>query len=218
MVVCCWSAKGGQGTSVVACALALRLAQSSPLGAVLVDLAGDAPAVAGMPDAQCGVGVADWLREGHGVPSDALARLEVPVTAGLALLPRGAGELRVERADVLAAVLRAESRPVVVDAGVVADGDSVAALLAAAADESLLVTRPCYLALRRARTAPVRPSGLVVVHEPGRALSAADVEDALDVPVYAEVDLTVRIARLVDAGVFVARAPRSLFRELRRAA
>jgi len=218
MVVCCWSAKGGQGTSVVACALALRRAQATPMGALLVDLAGDAPAVAGVPDASCGVGLAEWLREGSSVPSDALARLEQPVAKGLSLLPRGEGDLSVERAEVLAGVLRADPRPTVVDAGVVADAESAAAVLAAAASESLLVTRPCFLALRRARAAPVRPSGVVVVHEPGRALSVADIEDALGVPVVAQVDLTVRIARLVDAGIFVSRPPQSLLRELRHAA
>jgi hypothetical protein len=215
MVACCWSAKGGQGTSVVACALASRLARADALGAVLVDLAGDAPAVAGLPDDRDAVGVADWLREPEGVPSDALARLEEPVGHGLALLRRGSGALEAGRAGVLSAVLHADPRPVVIDAGLVADGESVPAHLAAAADQSLLVTRPCYLAMRRALAAPVRPSGIVVVLEPGRALTTNDIEAALGVPVVAEVELTVQVARWVDAGVFASRVPRSLFRGLR---
>src|SRR5437899_9201955 len=49
-VVVCWSAKGGQGTSVVACALALVLTRDASTDVLLVDLAGDAPAVVGLPD------------------------------------------------------------------------------------------------------------------------------------------------------------------------
>jgi MinD-like ATPase involved in chromosome partitioning or flagellar assembly len=216
VVLCCWSAKGGAGTTVVATALALLSARTAS-GALLVDLAGDAPAVAGLPDDPDAAGVSDWLREGPSVPADALARLEVPVGRGLALLPRGRGPLASERAHALIALLAADPRPVVVDAGVLS-ADGVAATVAAAASESLLVTRPCFLALRRAVMSPVRPSAVVLVMEEGRALTASDVESALGVPVRAEVSITAQVARAVDAGVFVARLPRSLERELRHAA
>jgi len=217
VLVCCWSAKGGAGTTVVATALALMLARSTPAGALLVDLAGDALAVAGVPDDPDRAGVSEWLREGPSVPADGLARLEITVGHGLALLPRGHGLLLVERGQALAALLAADPRPVVVDAGLVVGGD-VASVIAAAATESLLVTRPCFLALRRAFVAPVRPSGVVLVVEDGRALRATDVEAALGVPVRAEVSVTVQVARAVDAGLLMARLPRSLERELRHAA
>jgi cellulose biosynthesis protein BcsQ len=217
VVVCCWSAKGGAGTTVVATALASLMARAGADGALLVDLAGDAPAVAGLPDDPSVAGVSDWLREGPLVPADGLARLEIAVGHGLALLPRGGGPLAIERALGLAALLAADPRPVVVDAGVVA-GDDVASVVAAAASESLLVTRPCFLALRRAVVAPVRPSAVVLVIEEGRALTASDVEAALGVPVRAEVSVTAQVARAVDAGVLLARLPRSLERELRHAA
>jgi Mrp family chromosome partitioning ATPase len=216
VVVCCWSAKGGQGTSVVACALALVSARAGSTGAVLVDLAGDAPAVMGLPD-DSSRGVADWLREGALVPSDGLARLEVAVAPGLSLLPRGHGPLLVERAHALAALLVADSRSVVIDAGVVHD-EGAGAVLAARAAESLLVTRPCFLAVRRAVTAPVRASGVILVAEEGRALTANDIESVLGVPVRAQVQVTAQIARAVDAGVLATRLPRSLERELRNAA
>jgi hypothetical protein len=106
---------------------------------------------------------------------------------------------------------------VVVDAGVVSGGD-FASVVAASATESLLVTRACFLALRRAMAAPVRPSAVVLVVEEGRALKAVDVEGALRVPVRAEVSVTAQVARAVDAGVLMARLPRSLERELRHAA
>jgi MinD-like ATPase involved in chromosome partitioning or flagellar assembly len=216
VVVCCWSAKGGAGTTVVAAALAVLLARTAPAGALLVDLAGDALAVAGCPDDPDTAGVSEWLREGPLVPADALARLEIKVGSRVALLPRGCGPLVGERAHALAALLSADPRPVVVDAGLVA-GDEVASVVAASATESLLVTRPCFLALRRALVAPVRPSAVVLVVEEGRALTASDIESALGVPVRAEVSVTAQVARAVDAGVFLARLPRSLERELRRA-
>lgn len=218
MVVCCWSAKGGAGTTVVATALAVLLARAAPSGALLVDLAGDAMAVAGLPDHPEIAGVSDWLREGPLVPTDALARLEISVRDGLSLLPRGRGPLAIERAASLVAVLAADPRPVVVDAGVVSGASEVASVVTSAATESLLVTRSCFLAVRRALVAPVRPSGVVLVFEEGRALTASDIEGVLGVPVRAEVSVTVQVARAVDAGVFLTRLPRSLERELRHAA
>ena len=87
MLVACWSAKGGSGTTVVAAALALTFARS-PNGAVLADLAGDAACVLGLPEPE-GPGLHDWLGAGDDVPADALTRLAVPAAPGLVLLPRG---------------------------------------------------------------------------------------------------------------------------------
>ena len=216
-MVCCWSAKGGVGTTVVATALALMMARVAAGGALLVDLAGDARSVTGLPDDPAAPGVSDWLREGPLVPADGLARLEIAAGHRLALLPRGNGPLMVDRGHALAAMLSADPRPVVVDAGLVS-GDDLGSVVATSAAESLLVTRPCFLALRRAVMAPVRPSAVVLVVEEGRALTASDVETALGVPVRAEVSVTAQVARAVDAGVLVARLPRSLERELRHVA
>ena len=74
MLVACWSAKGGSGTTVVAAALGHVLARSSPDGALLADLGGDLPAVLGLPEATA-PGLADWLSAGDDVPPDALQRL-----------------------------------------------------------------------------------------------------------------------------------------------
>jgi len=213
VVVCCWSAKGGAGTTVVASALALLLARRSLDGAVLVDLAGDVPAALGVAD-DAPAGVSEWLSIGERVPADGFARLECPAGGGVAIVPRGRGDLFEGRAHALAALLATDHRPVVVDAGVV-DGPGVAATLAASSATSLLVTRPCFLALRRALAAPVRPSGVVLVVEDGRALAAADVEGALGVPVCAQVLVTPQVARAVDAGILPSRLPRSLEKELR---
>ena len=222
MFAVCWSVKGGSGTTVVAAALALVLARRSPSGALLVDLAGDGPAALGLPEPD-GPGLAGWFAAGRSVPADGLNRLEVAVTSGLSVVPRGRGPLGpADRAEVLAGVLAAESRSVVVDAGVPGwadpDRDTAAPVLAAAAGASLLVTRPCYLSLRRAVAAPLQPTGVVLVVEPGRALDRRDVDEILGAPVVAEVLVDPAVARAVDAGLLVARLPRSLERALGRAA
>jgi Mrp family chromosome partitioning ATPase len=216
-VVCCWSAKGGAGTTVVATALALVMAQRSQGGVLLVDLAGDAPAALGLSD-PAGPGVAGWAAAGPDVPADGLARLAVPVLPDLELLPRGDAPLAGrERFELLAGLLAADDRAVVVDAGLLT-ADSPHAVLAASATTSLLVTRPCYLALRRAVATPLRPSGVVLVGEPGRALDRGDVEGVLGVPVVAELTTDIAVARAVDAGLLASRLPRSLQRALRDAA
>ena len=221
MLISCWSAKGGAGTTVVVAALGVLLARAGPAGAAVADLAGDLPAALGLPDPG-GPGLAGWLTAGAEVPADGLGRLEVPVRPGLALLPRGSGPLPPARADVLCSLLHADPRPVVTDCGLLSaagpgDGD-VAVAVAAHATHSLLVLRPCFLALRRAVAAPIRPSGVVLVAEESRSITPADIEEALGVPVKARVRVTPQVARAVDAGLLAARLPRSLERDLRDAA
>jgi hypothetical protein len=80
------------------------------------------------------------------------------------------------------------------------------------------VLRPCYIALRRALAAPLRPSAVVLVEEPGRSLGRRDVEDVLGVPVRAQIPWDPAVARSVDAGLLGTRVPRPLHRALRAAA
>ena len=222
MLIACWSPKGGTGTTVIACGIAAVLARSapSPASSVLIaDLAGDVPAVLGMPDPS-GPGLAEWLAAGADVPASALARLEVDAVPALRLLPwsaAGAGGAPPGpgRGEVLLDALSADPRPVVADCGTAAAGPGLA--LAAGAPVSLLVLRPCYLGLRRALAAPVRPSGVVLLVERGRALGRRDVEDVLGVPVRAEVAVDEAVARAVDAGLLARRVPRPLERALRAA-
>ena len=217
MLFACWSPKGGSGTTVVAAALGLLLARAAPAGALIADLAGDLPTALGLAPAPTGIGLADWLAAGPDVPDDALGRLEVDAGARLRLLPwRGpAGVPDAGRGEALAAALSADPRPVVVDCGPAGTGAALA--VAASATVSLLVIRPCYLALRRALDAPLRPSGVVLVTEEGRSLGRADVEDVLGVPVRAEVRVDPSVARAVDAGLLAGRLPRGLERALRPA-
>ena len=225
MLIACWSPKGGSGTTVVSCGLALTLAarsSSATSGVLLADLAGDVPAALGLPS-NTGPGLADWLAAGVDVPVDALSRLETEVSPGLRLLPWAGGPALGEpgdgagrRGEVLATLLAADSRAVVADCGSASSGAGLA--LAAGANLSLLVLRPCYLALRRALAAPLRPSGVILVSEPGRAVSRHDVEEVLGVPVRAQVEHDPVVARAVDAGLLAARVPRVLERALRTAA
>lgn len=221
MLITCWSAKGGVGTTVVASTLSLLLARQPGHQVLLVDLAGDVPAVLGLTEA-LGPGVTGWLAAGPDVPADAIGRLVVPATEHLDVLPRGDGDLAdVARVEVLAALLAQRSHTVVVDAGLVRDGapgSDAARVLASAADHSLLVLRPCFVALQRAVAAPMRPSGVVLVSEPGRSLGVHDVEATLRVPVRAEVLVDPAVARAVDGGLLASRLPRPLARSLEEAA
>jgi hypothetical protein len=220
MLIACWSVKGGVGTTVVAAALALLSARRGPT--VLVDLAGDLPAALGLPE-PTSPGISGWLAAGPGVPADALGRIEIEVAPGVALLPRGEGVLHAARAGLLAALLDRSARPTIIDCGRIRNpddpaGDAVATTIIGAARRSILVIRPCYMALRRATQAPVRPSGVVVVQEPGRALTTADVQEVVKVPILAEVVLDPAVARTVDAGMLASRLPRSLVKALSDAA
>jgi hypothetical protein len=219
MLVTCWSVKGGVGTTVVSVALASTLARVHALdgGALLVDLDGDVPATLGLPDPR-DPGLSGWTSAGAEVAADALARLELSVGPHLSLLPRGRGAPGpVARHEVLARLLAAEARPVVVDAGVVGP-DSPGLPLVAEATRSLLVTRACYLGLRRAIDLPVRPSGIILLREQGRTMGRDDVEHVVGAPVVADVPVDPAVARAVDAGVLGRRLPRALARPLRAAA
>ena len=216
MLVACWSVKGGSGTTVVAASLALILARSMPGGALAVDLAGDLPATFGVAD-PTGPGLREWIATPH-VGQDSLAMLEVEVRPGLNLIGSGgsaSASIDTAGADRLSAAL-AGDRYVVADCGSAGNDGGIA--MAASAALSLLVLRPCYLGLRRALAAPIRPSGVILVNEPGRSLGRRDIEDVLGVPVRAEVAWDPAIARSVDAGLLATRVPRSLERALRRAA
>lgn len=211
MLTICWAAKGGSGTTAVAATLALATSRST----LLVDLAGDAATALGLADSDRPQ-LADWM-ESDATPAR-LAHLECPVTRQLALLPTTVAPdpgRHPSRWRALAEHLdhQRSDRDVVVDAGT---GNPAAALVAVA-DRSLLVTRSCYLSLRRALRMSARPTGVVLVEEPGRALTRDDVEAALGVPVVATVLLDPKIARAIDSGLSVSRLPLACLSQLRAA-
>ena len=219
MVFSCWSAKGGSGTTVVSVALAVLLGQQSDAGSVFVDLEGDGPTVFGRPEPD-GPGLSDWFAASESVGVVAIERLERPVADSVRLVPRGRRALTSEvRARICTERLIADERPVVVDVGrITGNGDSedlVRRCFAEAATTSLLVTRPCFISLHRALSLPLRPTGVVLIEEAGRALGRRDVEDVLGVPVVATIEVDAAVARAVDAGLLAARLPSSLGRALR---
>ncbi|MFZ4668661.1 MAG: hypothetical protein ACOYML_05135 [Microthrixaceae bacterium] len=202
-----WGVKGGSGVSVTAAAAALEAAVHERT--LLVDLAGDQPAVLGLEEPP-GQGVLDWC-VADAVTVDALARLEVPVRDGLSLLPSGARRsCPPDRLTDLWTALAVEHRTVVVDAGVLPETPVVPG------GRTLLVIRSCYLALRRASRLRVRPDGVVVVLDPGRALDRRDVGDVVGAPVAAAIGVDPAVARAVDAGVLARRVPPMLRNAVRR--
>ena len=136
----CYAAKGGSGTTVTAAALAL----ANPNDSVLVDLDGELPAVLGVPD-PTGDGITDWSNT-HLTPAS-LDLLLVDVNSTTRLLPHGHQPVCADRWDQFATWLRPRPGATIVDAGT---GHPPPQLLAHA-DQVLLVTRPCFLSLRRGR-------------------------------------------------------------------
>jgi hypothetical protein len=202
MITLCWAAKGGSGTTVVAAALALGATRQT----LLVDLDGDLPAVFGIGD-ETGPGVEDWLASD--APADRLDALTTGLTDLVGLLPRGR-HADGGRWPELAGALARRPGDVVVDAGT----GTPPGPLHQVADRNWLVTRACYLSIRRAGSQLLRPDGVVLVEEPGRALGVDDVEAAIGAPVVTRVLVDPAVARAVDAGLLLARLPRPFRRAL----
>lgn len=216
MLVSLWSAKGGAGVSVTAALLAMRAGQRDPEGVVLVDLRGDQPLVFGSPRGD-GAGLTDWMGDRGRSPAGLVGRA-TELVSGVSLLPKGrAPWSSPDAVDEAVTVLGDHPSPVVVDAGCLvgdASGAEVGRRFAAVATRSILVTRACYLTLARCGDLPVVPSGVVLLREPDRALTAVDVEVAVGAPVVATIDVDPAVARAVDAGLLTGRLPRGLQRAL----
>ena len=213
-MIVCWSVKGGSGTTVVAAALALVLAQRHEAGARLIDMSGDTPSALGMSE-PASEGIAEWLSAADHPGVEALNNLILPVTAHLGVIPRGHNVIvpslvNLDRLRDLAEVIAQSTMPTVVDAG-----SGLAAIpIIEHATRSLLIIRPCYLALRRASLLTTKPHGIIVITEPGRALGVHDVESVVGAPVLAEIPFDPAIARAVDAGLLAGRVPTLLAKHL----
>lgn len=210
MLTICWAVKGGSGTTVVSCALALMTARVHD-ASWLIDLAGDVPATLGLAEPS-GPGVHDWISSPTAAPA-AIDALGMAGANGLRVVSRGTADPSISdpRWVPLAEHLAGRPEHTIVDAGT----GRVPPALLSLAHQRLLVIRPCYLALRRAVAAGLEPTGIVVIHEPGRALRAQDVAAAVRAPVVAEIALDPVVARAVDAGLLSARFPRTLLSSLR---
>ncbi len=233
MLTVLWSTKGGVGVSVTAAIFAVGLAESAATrdpgagSCLLLDSGGDLPAILGegVPD---GGSFADWLNSPVDVAFDSLRRVEAVTSRRLSYLAVGdlaSSTASIERLRLGLRLLRHADRPTIIDLGRVdlaSTGDlreSFVREVFAFADVSLLVTTPCYLALRRAQhyvaEGLVQATGVVVVDQPERALRSSDVEAALGLPVVCTVPYAAPIARAVDAGLLQRRLPQSARRPAR---
>jgi hypothetical protein len=200
----CWSAKGGQGTTVTTAALALT--SSTPTD--VIDHTGDLAAALGAPEPPVAASV----------PADPATALDITDHVRLLRLDVEEPHHRLTLHDHIEHA-HAARRQVIIDAGNCHHWtpDGPLEHLAERAERSYLVTRACYLALRRAHGAHPRPTGIIVVHEPGRALGSRDINATLGVPIVAEIPADPAIARAVDAGLLACRHPAALRRALRDA-
>ena len=208
MLVACWSSKGGAGTTVVAASLALLLARRDPASARCSSTwPATCPPRSAWPSPTARASPAGW-RPAPTSPPTRSRRLEVPAGPGLALLPRGDGPARPTPAP------RCSPRSWRPTPG---PWSSTAAPTRPAPPwpwprrrHPLGARHPGLLpgaAPGRSR-APLRPSEVVLVTEPGRALAPHDVEDCVGAPVVAEVAVDPAVARAVDAGLLATRLPR----------
>jgi hypothetical protein len=160
----CWSVKGGVGTTVVSCAVALLLAADVSLddAVLLIDLGGDVSAALGMPAEP---------------PLPLAGSLLGPVVAVSTTLGIARADWATAGLDPTATVdsWARSASVVIVDAGRIDPDDARAAALLGRADPSLLVIRPCFMGLRRAAASPLRPSGIVLIDERERSITPDDV-------------------------------------------
>ena len=191
-VTVCASAKGGQGCTTIAAVLAVLAAQSNQ-PTLLLDTRGDAAAILGVSDPASASTFADAITNAV-EPCD---RLRVASVAGV----------RIDT-DAISAIseLVAAGYRVIVDTGT--DHD-VLHRFDPLRPQRLLVTRACYLALRRAIGVPFVPDHVVLISEHQRCLTERDVSLALALP-FTSVPYDPAIARSIDAGLLAARLPRCL--------
>ena len=199
------SPKGGTGTSVVAASLAIVSSSSSPT--LLVDLSGDQAAILGLP--QPPIGLSDWA---NGMTYREFDEIISLCHDNLYLAPTGTFDFETLNANAWDKLLRAlslkhsEGCNIIVDLG----RADIPLALRKIVDTCYLVTRPCYLALRRAVDLETAFSGVIVVNEPDRVLTSRDVESVLKLKCVAEIPYTSEISRRVDSGLLKSRLPMTL--------
>ncbi|MFT4659177.1 MAG: hypothetical protein ACJAXA_002314 [Candidatus Aldehydirespiratoraceae bacterium] len=222
MITLCHAAKGGSGTTVVACTRAV----GSPGPSLLVDFEGDAPAMLGLPEPDR-PGVVDWLASN--APIAHLDDLLIDVTPSTFLLPArmiatspGAPNDLTDQSDRWDDLIdwlnewcHDTGGSIVVDGGT----SPLPPSFVEQCTNRWLVTRACYLSLRRAGRLRVPPTGVVLVEEPGRALSHHDVENSARAPIVATIAWDNRVARAIDCGLLLSgRLSRTVNRSLSKVA
>jgi hypothetical protein len=198
------SPKGGNCTTVTTAAFALTSAlRGTPT--VLFDLCGDAPAVLGLSEPSS-PGINDWLNENGDGTAESLVKLGTPLHNGLVVVHRGARFVEGQpRWQQFAEAISSLPQNVIIDAGTTFVPEEVRT----AVHTVTMVTRACYLSLRRATHLP-KPHNVVVIKEESRALTVNDVSHVLGVPLRAEIPYNPAISRAVDAGLLPSRCEQLL--------
>ena len=192
-------AKGGQGATTVAAALAVTAARTGRR-VIVIDAGGDVASILNRPHVEAADDLAAGLTAAG--PVDGVELVHLPADRIDSGTAQGTSELVADGATII------------VDAGsdpsVVRRFDGVRPR-----PQRVLVVRPCYLAVRRATAVPYTPDHVVLIRERLRALTADDVERALALPV-TTIQHDPIIARAIDAGLLVTHAHRWLGRPLRQ--
>jgi len=202
MITILSSPKGGSGTSVVAASLAI--VSSSSIPTLLVDLAGDQSAIMGLPEPP--VGINDWA---NGMTHREFEEILITCNDNLHLAPSGSSAIEIFSTgawgNLARELMQRESNGVniIIDFG---QGDLPLAFNKLA-DMHFMVTRPCYLSLRRTVNIEQKFSGVIVVQEHDRVLTTSDVESVMKLKCVAEVPYSSEISRRVDSGLLKSRLP-----------
>jgi hypothetical protein len=193
------SPKGGNCTTVTTAAFALMSAARG-INTVLFDLCGDIPATLGMVEPSS-PGINDWLSENNEGDDESLVKMGTPLLNGLVVVHRGSKFVEGQpRWQQLAEAIRTLPHTSIIDAGITFVPEEVRQSV----DSVTMVTRPCYLSLRRATHLP-KPHNVIVIREEARALTVNDVSHVLGVPKFAEIPYNPAISRAVDAGLLTSR-------------
>lgn len=91
---------------------------------------------------------------------------------------------------------------IVIDRGTAQQGQTRSVLIDGA--ENYLVTRKCYLSLRKANKL-VQHDGVIIVDEEGRALTNKDVKSVLQTPIVGVVAYSAPLTRSIDSGLLPSR-------------
>lgn len=199
------SPKGGSGTSVVAASLAI--VSSSTTRTLLIDLAGDQAAILGLPEPHAGL--SDWVNE---MTHHNFDEILIDCDNNLFLAPAGTFDFDILTVNAWKNLAQALARKVDDGFNIVIDFGTQEIPLAISRfpHQHYIVTRPCYLSLRRAVNLEKTFSGVVVIREPDRVLTTSDVESVLKLRCVAEVPYSREISRRVDSGLLKSRLPASL--------
>ncbi len=202
VVLVFWSVKGGSGTTVVT-AIAALLSANAGVETIVTGVDDDLAVMLSLQPTE-GPGLRQWLQSSESVSPQALQKLLVSAGPNLDLLP--AGDDWNSRAKGRDGLRHAFDEKLIVDAGIVDQNSSTTSLINEAT-HSLVVMKPCFLAVKRAASSKVRRDGIVLVEEPGRVIDRRDIEDVLGVPIVATLAWDSSIARSVDAGRLATKIP-----------